>query len=90
MKRVCFYFLFPLLVLAAGACRSKPKPNPAITSEVEEEFKQRWIAKRMGELQAGGTTDPREARRIAVEEFQKKYPYTSAAQKGDPVGGATP
>ena len=90
MRRLsCFFSL--LLVLSSFGCSSKPKPNPAIATEVEEGFKTRWIAKRMGELQASGAApDPREARRLSVEEFRKKYEYTSAAQKSDPVGGAKP
>ena len=92
MRRLsCFFSL--LLVLSSIGClhRSKPKPTPEIATDVEEGFKTRWIAKRMGELQASGAApDPREARRIAVEEFRKKYEYTSAAQKSDPVGGEKP
>lgn len=86
----CFAPLCVLsLLVFATACSSKPKPNPAIASEVEEGFKQRWIAKRMGELAAAGVSDPREARRQAAEEFRQRYEFTSAAKKGDPVGGAS-
>jgi hypothetical protein len=82
-----------LLVLSAALCFSgcinftTPKP---IAGEVEESFKSRWVAKRMGELQASGTPDPREARGIAVEEFKKKYEFTSVAQKPDPVTASAP
>jgi hypothetical protein len=87
MKRICLICFLSLVVLTP-ACSRKPKPNPAIATEVEEGFKQRWIAKRMNELMTGGTTtDAREARRQAAEEFRQRYEYTSAAKKGDPVGG---
>jgi hypothetical protein len=78
--------LFVLLAaLSLGGCFNITKPKP-IAGEVEESFKNRWIAKRMGELQASGkATDPREARAIAVEEFRKKYEYTEISKKPDPV-----
>jgi hypothetical protein len=83
-----------LTVLLAAFCFSgcinftKPKP---IAGEVEESFKTRWVAKRMSELQASGTaSDPRDARKIAIDEFKKKYEYSSIAQKPDPVTSATP
>ena len=79
-----------LAALFFSGCINFSKPKP-IAAEVEDNFKTRWVAKRMTELQTGGTTsDPREARGIAVEEFKKKYPYTTAAQKADPVAGLTP
>ena len=86
-----FSFLCALSVAAlfavASGCSSKPKPNPALATEVEEAFKQRWIAKRINELAQAGVTDPREARRQATEEFRQRYEFTNAAQKADPVGG---
>jgi hypothetical protein len=82
MKRTCL--ILPLLVVTLFAgCSSKNKP---IAGEVEESMKTRWVAKRMGELQATGT-EAREARRIAVEEFKQKFEYAPAAQKVDPLAG---
>jgi hypothetical protein len=79
-----------LAALIFSGCFYIRKPKP-IAGEVEESFKTRWVAKRMGELQANGTaTDPRDARKIAVEEFTKKYEFTSIAHKPDPVAGSTP
>ena len=79
-----------LAALFFSGCINFTKPKP-ISGEVEESFKTRWVARRMTELQTSGTApDPREARRIAVDEFKKKYPYTTAAQKPDPVAGSTP
>ncbi len=81
------------LLLAAfcfSGCINFVKPEP-LAGQIEDSMKTRWVAKRMAELQATGTaTDPREARRIAVEEFKKKYEYTSAAAKPDPVSSTTP
>ena len=87
-----FSFLCLAAILALTACSSKPKPNPAMATEVEEAFKARWIAKRINELTQAGVTDPREARRQATEEFRQRYEFTNAAQKADPVsgGGALP
>jgi len=79
-----------LAALFLSGCFSFTK-TPPIAGQVEDSFKTRWVAKRMSELQAtGAATDPREARRIAVEEFKKKYEYTAAAQKPDPVTNANP
>jgi hypothetical protein len=56
---------------------------------MEEKFKQRWIAKRMSDLQAAGqAADAREARRIASEEFKQRFAYTTIAQKPNPVSGS--
>jgi 1,2-phenylacetyl-CoA epoxidase catalytic subunit len=90
MNRPSFLCLVAVLALSS-ACSHKPKPNPAIATEMEEAFKQRWIAKRINELTQSGVTDPREARRQATEEFKQRYEFTHAAQKADPVnGGALP
>jgi hypothetical protein len=90
MNRFSFLCLVSVLALST-ACSSKPKQNPAMATEVEEAFKQRWIAKRMNELAQAGVADPREARRQATEEFKQRYEFTNAAKKADPVsGGALP
>lgn len=65
--------LIPMLFLAP-ACTSERKPKPAIAAETESEFRLRWIARRMGELQAGpDAVDPRRAREIAAREFAEKF-----------------
>ncbi|MBE7538099.1 MAG: hypothetical protein HS122_06780 [Opitutaceae bacterium] len=76
------FIAIPLTFLTPGCLFSKKsKPNPNIAEEVEETFKQRWIARRMGELTAGGqVTDGRAAREQAVREFAEKYEYTTAAK----------
>ncbi|QYM78629.1 hypothetical protein K0B96_15195 [Horticoccus luteus] len=85
MKR----FLLPLLavttVFSAGCFHfrkkdRKPKENPAIATQVEEEFKQRWIEKRGAELVSKGVR-PDLAREQALNEFRVRYGYTNAAFK---------
>ena len=80
-----------LAALFFSGCFNFTKPKP-IAGEVEESFKTRWVARRMSELQTNGTApDPRDARKIAVDEFKKKYEYTAVSQKPDPVtSGSTP
>lgn len=78
MKRTPSALLLALLplLLAAPACSSsqKPKPSPAIAAETENEFRLRWIARRMGELQAGPeAVEPRKAREMATREFAEKF-----------------
>jgi hypothetical protein len=86
MRRILVLSLFALIALCAGTgCTNKFKTP--VAAEVEESFRTRWVAKRMGELQAGGMADAREARRMAVEEFKKKYEYTTTAKQIDPVNG---
>ena len=79
-----------LAALLFSGCINFTTPKP-IAGEVEESFKTRWVAKRMSELQACGTAaDPRDARKIAIDEFKKKYERTSIAKKPDPVSSSTP
>lgn len=85
-SRAALIVLF-LAIAASGCLHRGPKPNPAIATETENTFKQRWIAKRMSELQASGTSDPREARRIATDEFHKKYEYVTTAKDPEPISG---
>jgi len=72
-----------VLMVGSGCFGSKkPKPNPAIAADVEEAFKQRWVARRIGELSASGeAADGRKAREQALREFAEKYEYTSAAKR---------
>lgn len=90
MKYCCSLLLLSLALVSGGGCFSRNKPRPEIAAEVEEQFKQRWIAKRMSELQASGVPDPRQARIQATEEFRKKYEYINSARVPDPVTGSRP
>lgn len=90
MKSRCTLILLSLVVLSAG-CFHRPKQRtPEIAADVEESFKQKWIAKRMGELQAAGVTDGREARRQATEDFSKKYGYINSSRSPQSPSGAAP
>jgi hypothetical protein len=85
MKRpLLFLLVLPLALLAACSHKTKkpknPDDNPAIASEVEEGFKQRWIEKRGAELMALGLR-PDLARQQAIDEFNDRFGYTHAAEK---------
>lgn len=58
----------------------KPKENPAIASEVEGEFRQRWVDRRVTELVSAGT-DALTARNQAETEFRERYPYVKEERK---------
>ncbi len=80
MKRSLILPLLLPLALLAG-CKhgpSKPKENPAVASEIEESFKQRWVEKRAADLVALGLR-PDLARQQAIDEFGVRYGYTHAA-----------
>ena len=80
----CWYLFLVVssLALVAG-CKhgpKKPKENPAVASEIEEGFKQRWVEKRAAELMALGQR-PDLARQQAIDEFRDRFGYTHAAGK---------
>lgn len=52
----------------------KPKENPAIASEVEADFRQRWVDHRAAELVATGESATA-ARTQAESDFRIKYPF---------------
>ena len=72
------------LALATGCFFSKksakPKDSGSIATEVEEDFRQRWVSKRAGELVAGGKT-AEAARTEAEAEFRERFEFTKAGQK---------
>ena len=92
MKRL---FALTLLATAAGlfsACshlpiighkepgQRPPKENSHIATQVETEFRQRWLEKRIGELVGQGVA-PDTARIQAGEEFDRRFAVTHAAQQ---------
>ena len=82
MKRSLLFLLLLPLALLAG-CKhgpKKPKDNPAIATEVEEGFKQRFVEKRSAELVAKGMRVDL-ARQQAIDEYRDRYGYTHAADK---------
>ncbi len=88
MKRsLILPFLLPLALLVGCQHSHKkppvakePKENPAVASEVEESFKQRWVEKRAADLMALGLR-PDLARQQAIDEFGVRYGYTHAADE---------
>ena len=72
-------FLLTLLVVFSTGCNlfrknKKPKENPNIAAQVEADFRERWVDRRVEEL--GGTgIDSAAARTQALSEFQERYPY---------------
>jgi hypothetical protein len=85
MKRLHLICLILTGAVAFTGClfsrkNAPPKENPAIASEVEANFKQRWMDKRTVELKATGMTAAA-AQAQAEEEFSVRYSYTSAAKK---------
>jgi hypothetical protein len=87
MKRLLFILLASLVVVSG--CKSSPKKRVSgtIAADVEEEFKQRWIAQRMADLTAATPgLEPREARKQAVQDFRQRFSHTDAAKRADPMG----
>ena len=82
MKRLITVLLLLPVVLTTGCSHKtkKPKENPALASEVEDGFKQRWVEKRANELMALGLR-PDLARQQALEEYHERYKYTHSADK---------
>ena len=59
---------------------TRPKESSAISADVEESFRKRWVDKRTFELTALGTAA--EAARLQAEnEFRERFAFTRAAQK---------
>ena len=59
---------------------SRPKESSAISADVEESFRIRWVGKRASELAAQGTSADT-ARTQAEGEFRERFGFTRAAQK---------
>jgi hypothetical protein len=72
------------LVLSTGCIFSKkaqrPKESSAISADIEESFRKRWVDKRAAEIGAQGTAADA-ARTKAEAEFRDRYGYTRAGQK---------
>lgn len=79
-KSCCFLVALLMLVPALSGCaglRKKAEEKP-VTTQVEENFKHRWVEKRSAEIAGQGIAQD-EARRRALTEFREKYEYTGAA-----------
>ena len=79
LKSSFLIFVLTLLVAFTAGCNlfrknKKPKDNPNIAAQVEAEFRERWVERRIEELGASGG-DTATARTQALREFQERYPY---------------
>ena len=84
MNRRIVVFGLVILSLGLSACshgKKNPKESPAIATEVEAGFKQRWISKRTAEIQSQQNLRIDLARQQAIDEFNTKFAYTKAAQE---------
>ena len=72
------------LLLTSGCFFSKktnrPKESSAISADVEESFRRRWVEKRTAELTAQGSGGEA-ARTKAEAEFRERFGYTRAGNK---------
>jgi 1,2-phenylacetyl-CoA epoxidase catalytic subunit len=57
-----------------GKKKAKTKESSAIASDTEQDFRQRWLAKRVGELTAKGVA-PDQAQSQAEAEFDVQFKY---------------
>lgn len=77
-KRLLLCFLAIAVALSTGCLFSKksrkPKESSAIATEVETEFRQRWVAKRVSELTAQGFAAAA-AQQQATQEFNEKFKF---------------
>lgn len=82
--------LLPLLLLllvpalfSTGCLGSRRNAETnAIAAELEEGFKERWVARRVGELmQSGAATDGLQARRLALQEFSERYEFVRGIER---------
>jgi 1,2-phenylacetyl-CoA epoxidase catalytic subunit len=75
--------LLALILLACSGCvfskKTRRVPESAPATEVEQEFRQRFVAKRTAELTAKGLSAPA-AQEQARREFNEKYGFTKAAK----------
>lgn len=59
---------------------NRPKESSAISADVEESFRRRWVDKRAAELTAQGANGEA-ARKQAEGEFRERFGYTRAGSK---------
>ena len=77
--------LLAVAVLSSTGCNlfhrkaKKPKESSAIATEVQKEFHQRWIAKRITELNAQGITGAA-AQQQAEGEFRERFSFATPAK----------
>ena len=82
MKKILISLLAAAIALSGCHRSHKPKPNPAVATEVEQEFMQRWVDQRTHDYIAQGKfTIEAQARAQATTDFYQQYPYTTLAEK---------
>ena len=92
MKRLFVLSLATLALLAGTGCAhvwffgkkkapvaAAPKQSPYISTDVEMNFRQRWVDKRANELLSQGMI-AEDARAKALAEFRAEFSYIKAAQ----------
>jgi hypothetical protein len=84
MKQRSFLVVCAAAALVTGCSHfkksQKPKENPAIAADTDDNFRQRFVEKRAAELVVQGVSADA-ARAQATEEFKARYGYTSSAKK---------
>ncbi len=83
MKRLLLSLAATLALALCAGCLfpknfDKTKKDPHTAADMEKEFQQRWMDKRVGDLTSQGMA-PDAARAKAAAEFREKYSYTRAA-----------
>ncbi|MDO8543680.1 MAG: hypothetical protein Q7S40_24835 [Opitutaceae bacterium] len=83
IRRLILSALATAMVLTTGCNMfrksKKPKESSAISSEIEENFRRRWVEKRAGEL-AGQGVAADAARSQAESEFRERYNFSRGAR----------
>jgi hypothetical protein len=84
IKALSIFLCVAALCCASGCLFSKKanraKESSAISADVEESFRKRWVDKRSAELASSGTAAEL-ARTQAETEFRERFGFTRAAQK---------
>ena len=87
MKKILISLLAGIVALSGCHRPHKPKPNPAVATEVEQEFMGRWVDQRTHDyITQGKFATDADARAQATKDFYQQYPDTTLAQKA----GASP
>lgn len=84
MTKALFLSLVLVPVVLCTGCFTKKahraKESTAIAADVEESFRQRWVARRITELTAQGTA-AEAAKGQAESEFRDRFVYTKVGNK---------
>jgi hypothetical protein len=85
MTKPTFTVLLIVALALSGGClfskkTNRPKESSAISSEVEETFRVRWVEKRVSELTAQGVAAPA-ARIQADQEFHDRFGFNQKVKK---------